>query len=153
LCDENPGRVNPPLRSPKHRQALIEAVKAGYVDAIATDHAPHTTEDKQAGAPGFTGLDLAFATCYTALVKPGHINLPALSKLLSAIPARLMGIPGGRIAIGEPANLTLVDIDNPFIADESFIHSKSKNSPVLGMQLYGQILKTIKEGRITYETC
>jgi len=153
LCDENTGRVNPPLRSREHRQALIEAVKAGYVDAIATDHAPHTPEDKLAGAPGFTGLDLAFATCYTALVKPGHIDLSALSKLLSANPARLMGIAGGRIAVGELANLTLVDVDNPFIADESCIHSKSKNSPVLGMQLYGRILKTIKEGRITYETC
>ncbi|MCL2068750.1 MAG: dihydroorotase, partial [Oscillospiraceae bacterium] len=151
LNDTNPARVNPPLRAEEHRQALIEAIKTGHVDAIATDHAPHTAEDKALGAPGFTMLDLAFPACYTALVKPGHISLPALSRLMSASPAKLMGLPQVTITQGSPADLVILDLEHVFTADESHIHSKSKNSPMLGMTLHGLVVMTIKEGKIVYE--
>ncbi len=99
---------------------------------------------------GFTGLDLAFATCYTALVRPGHINLQALSRLMSLNPARLLGVPGGLIEQGAPANLTAVQLETPFVADEGHIHSKSKNSPMLGKTLYGQVMLTVWNGKIVY---
>lgn len=151
LNDTNPGRVAPPLRSEEHRQALIQAVKDGWVDAIATDHAPHTPEDKAAGMNGFTGLDLGFATSYTVLVKQNGLPLTALSKLMSKNPADLMEIPGGSIEEGAPANLVLLDLETPFTVTEQHIHSKSKNSPLFGETLYGQVFLTVKEGRIVYE--
>jgi dihydroorotase len=130
---------------------MLEAVKAGYVDAIATDHAPHTAQEKAAGVSGFTGLDLSFATCHTTLVRGGHISLTALSRLMSYSPARLMGIPGGLIEEGEAANLVLLELERPFTASGGDIHSKSKNSPLLGHILYGRVMMTIKEGEILYE--
>ena len=151
LNDENPGKVAPPLRGESHRRAMIDAVKSGIVDAIATDHAPHTPQDKAAGANGFTGLDLAFSTCYTILVREKETSLNTLSRLMSRNPARLMGIPGGLIRVGEPANLVLIDLDKSFTVTESHIHSKSKNSPMLGRELWGEVYMTIKGGKTTYE--
>lgn len=151
LNDGNGGRVAPPLRSEGNRQALIQAVKDGVVDAIATDHAPHTPEDKAAGMNGFTGLDLSFATCYTVLCKQNGLPLTALSRLMSYGPARLMGIPGGLIELGQPANLAVVDLDSGFVAAEEHIHSKSKNSPLLGESLWGEVLMTVKNGKVVYE--
>ena len=151
LNDQNPGKVAPPLRGESHRRAMIDAVKSGIVDAIATDHAPHTPEDKSAGANGFTGLDLAFPTCYTILVREEEIGLNMLSKLMSRNPAQIMGVPGGLIRVGEPANLVLIDLNKSFTATESHIHSKSKNSPMLGKELWGEVYMTIKGGKITYE--
>ncbi|MCL1897167.1 MAG: dihydroorotase [Clostridiales bacterium] len=151
LNDTNPGKVAPPLRREEDRRALIAAVLAGQVDAIATDHAPHTEEDKSAGANGFTGLDLSFATCYTVLCKDAGLELSALSRLLSLRPAELMGLPPALLEPGLPANLVLVDVREPFIAKEGQIHSRSKNSPMLGRELYGKICMTMKEGQILYE--
>jgi dihydroorotase len=130
---------------------MVECVKNGYVDAIATDHAPHTPAEKAQGINGFTGLDLAFATCYTALVKSGDITLGKLSRLMSYNPARLMGQKGYLIEEGLPANLVLADVTTPFIVAEKHIISKSKNSPMLGGELYGTIIMTVREGKITYE--
>jgi len=151
LNDTNGGKVAPPLRGEEHRKFLVECIKAGEVDAIATDHAPHTAEDKANGMNGFTGLDLSFATCYTALVKAGHITLSALSRLMSFNPAKLMGIDGGYIEQGAAANLVIVDTNAKFTASESDIHSKSKNSPVLGQEFFGKVIMTIKGGKIVYE--
>ncbi|MCL2056967.1 MAG: dihydroorotase [Oscillospiraceae bacterium] len=151
LNDSTPGNVAPPLRGEAHRAYLIECIKKGFVDAIATDHAPHTAEDKASGANGFTGLDLSFAACYTSLVKSGHISISALSRLMSYNPAKLMGLGDYLIKEGAAANLTLADIHTPFIAGEGHILSKSKNSPMLGKTLYGIIKLTIKEGEIVYE--
>lgn len=151
LNDANPGRVAPPLRGEEHRLALIDAIRRGVVDAIATDHAPHTPEDKAAGMNGFTGIDLSFATCYTVLVKENDIPLTTLSRLLSKNPGRLMNLEAGEIKEGAPANLVLIDLEKSFVASEKDILSKSKNSPLLGETLYGEIVTTWKEGRIVYE--
>jgi len=152
LSDETPGKVAPPLRGEAHRLFLVDCVKKGLVDAIATDHAPHTAQDKLEGANGFTGLDLAFATCYTTLVRGGHIPLAQLSRLMSRNPAKLMGLADrGRVCPGAPAHLVLADLDSSFVVDESCIHSRGKNTPLKGRTLYGEILMTLKEGTIVYE--
>jgi len=151
LNSDNPGKVAPPLRREEHRQFLIKCVQEGWVDAIATDHAPHTPEDKAAGANGFTGLDLAFATCYTTLVRPGLLPLERLCRLMSRNPGKLLGLDRGRLAEGSPAHLVLADLDASFVVTGDCIHSKSKNTPLLGQALYGEILMTVREGSITYE--
>lgn len=151
LNDKNPGRCAPPLRAEEHRQFLIHCVKNGHVDAIATDHAPHTAQEKLEGANGFTGLDLSFAACYTALVRPGHIAPGELSRLLSWNPAQLLGVAGGKIEPGFPANLVVADTEQPFVADEAHIYSRSKNTPLLGETLWGAVQMTMKEGVVTYE--
>lgn len=149
--DSTAYRVAPPLRGESHRQYLIQCIKDGHVDAIATDHAPHTQADKDGGANGITGLDLAFSTCYTALVQAGHITLSELSRLLSENPAKILGIEGGVIAEGEPANLVLVDTGASFTVTPEHIHSRSKNTPLIGETLYGEVIFTMRSGSITYE--
>lgn len=151
LSNTTPGNVAPPLRGDEHRRFLIDCIQRGLVDAIATDHAPHTPEDKAAGMNGFTGLDLAFPTCYTTLVHSGVITLRELSRLMSYTPSGLMGQGPALIEEGLAANLVLVDTTTPFTVTEEHIHSKSKNTPMLGKTLYGTVLMTIKEGEIVYE--
>ena len=151
LNDQNGGRVAPPLRGEEHRAYLVQCLRAGHIDAIATDHAPHTPADKAAGANGFSGLDLSFATCYTTLVEPGHLSLQQLSRYMSYSPARLLGVPGGLIEVGQAANLVLVDLGKHFIAGQEHIFSRSKNSPMLGTRLSGEIILTLKEGELVYE--
>jgi dihydroorotase len=151
LSDQTDGHVAPPLRSEEHRLYLLACIRRGLVDAIATDHAPHTPADKAAGANGFTGLDLAFATCYTTLVRGGILPLGELSRLLSTNPAALMGLGKALIEEGCPANLVLVETETPFTVTAAHIHSQSANTPLLGRTLYGTIHKTIKGGKIIYE--
>ena len=152
LNDSTHYNVAPPLRAEKHRQYLVKCLAEGKIDAIATDHAPHTPEDKKNGANGITGLDLAFATCYTHLVRTGALSLAQLSRLLSAGPATLLGIYNkGRIEPGFLADLVLVDLDEAFTVTESHIASRGKNTPMLGKTLYGQVLMTMKQGEIVYE--
>lgn len=151
LNDTDGGKVNPPLRGEEHRQYLIELIKKGKVDAISTDHAPHTPEDKAAGASGFTGLDLSFSTCYTTLVSPGYITLSELSRLMSYNPSKLMGLDGGLLVRGLPADIVVADLNSVFTVTENDIVSKSKNSPMLGKKLIGKIVMTIKGGRVVYE--
>lgn len=154
---ESHGRVNPPLRDEDDRQALINAIVDGTVDAIATDHAPHTQADKEKGAPGFTGLETAFAVCYSTLVLPGHISLSKLSSLMSAAPARILGldkgagIGRGRIAPGLRADITIADITARWIADPAAFKSRGKNSPFAGTLLTGRITLTIHGGRIVFD--
>ena len=152
------GRVNPPLRTEEDRQALIAAIVDGTVDAIATDHAPHTQADKEKGAPGFTGLETAFAVCYSTLVVPGHIGLSKLSSLMSAAPARILGLDGdgrsahgrGRIAPGLRADFAIADLGAAWtVAPENFM-SRGKNSPFAGRTLTGKIVLTVRGGRIVY---
>lgn len=151
LNDENGGRVAPPLRSEFNRLALIKAIKEGKVDALATDHAPHTPEEKAAGANGFTGLDFSFATCYTVLCVENKLPLTSLSRLLSYGPASILKIHGGLIEVGQPANLVLVDLMANYIACEEQIVSRSKNSPILGRSLWGEVVMTLKRGKVVYE--
>jgi dihydroorotase len=154
LGNESYGRVNPPLRAEEDRRALAAGLLDGTIDAIATDHAPHTVEDKAQGAPGFSGLETAFAACYTQLVRRGLIDLRRLSSLMSAVPARLLGFCGsqgrGRIAAGLRGDLVIVDLQAAWkVAPEAF-KSRGKNSVFAGRELWGTVLLTLRGGRVVF---
>jgi dihydroorotase len=150
LTDETLFRVNPPLRTQQDVDFLIRAVQQGWVDAIATDHAPHTPEDKAAGTPGMVGLETAFGVCFTTLVRPGHITLARLSELMSTNPARMLGMRKGRIEPGYDGDLTLVDLEKPWTVDAGAFASKGHNTPFDGRKLYGRVMATVKAGRMVY---
>jgi len=143
-------KVNPPIRSKEDRKTLIEMIKNGTVDAISTDHAPHSKEDKEKGAPGFIGIETAFSTCYEVLVKSGEISLNDLVRIMSTNPARLLGLNKGKIEVGFEADFTLIDLDESYIYKEEDIKSKSKNSLLIGQELYGKVKKVYKKGVLKY---
>ena len=145
-------RVNPPIRKAEDVDALIEAIRLGVVDAIATDHAPHTDEEKAAGAAGMVGLETAFGVCYTKLCKEKGLPLARLAELMSTAPAEILGIAGhGRVLPGYAADLTLVELDTPYTVDKNALHSKSHNCPYDGAQLFGRVDLTIKGGKVTWK--
>lgn len=148
---DNSYRVNPPIRAKADVDALIDGILDGTVDAIATDHAPHTAEDKSNGSPGLVGLETAFAICNTKLVKERNINIKILSKVMSYGGANLMGIKKGLIKEGYDADLVIVDVDKKVVVDASKFASKSKNTPFDKTELYGEVLMTIKNGEIKYK--
>ncbi|WP_286207923.1 dihydroorotase [Clostridium caldaquaticum] len=151
LTSKTAYKVNPPLREEEDVEYLIKAIKEGYVDAIATDHAPHTAEDKLKGANGISGIEIAFSVCFTKLVDEGYISLNKLSELMSKNPAKLMKFNKGEVKIGYEADLVLVDINNKFTVNSADFKSKGKNTPFDGKELKGVILKTIKSGRVIYD--
>lgn len=145
-------RVNPPIRKAEDVDALIEAIRLGVVDAIATDHAPHTDEEKAAGAAGMVGLETAFGVCYTKLCKEKGLPLARLAELMSTAPAEILGLAGhGRVLPGYAADLALVELDTPYTVDKSALHSKSHNCPYDGAQLFGRVDLTIKGGKVTWK--
>lgn len=150
LTSAVPAIVNPPLRFAADREALIAGILDGTVDAIATDHAPHTAEDKASGAPGFSGIQTAFAVCNTVLVKTGKIGLSKLSDLMSARPAEILGLCRGLIRPGYAADFALIDPDREWTvrpADKGSWFSKSVNTPFAGSRLSGAVLATFRQGR------
>lgn len=145
-------RVNPPIRQPEDVQALVEAIRTGVVDAIATDHAPHSDEDKANGAAGMIGLETAFGVCYTKLCREQGLDLYYLEALMSRFPAAILGLAGkGAVQVGMDADLTLVELDTPYVVDASAMHSRSHNTPFDGATLYGRVDLTIRGGRVTYQ--
>ena len=147
---DNDYRVNPPIREKEDVGLIIEAIKDGTVDSIATDHAPHTEEDKKLGSPGLVGLETAFTVSYTSLVKSGQINLMRLSELLSGKSGEILKLNKGKIRLGYDADLVLVDIDKKVVVESKTFESKGKNTPFQGMEFYGQVKCTIKGGEIKY---
>ncbi len=143
-------KVHPPLRTEEDRQFLIDCIRNNWVDAIATDHAPHSVEDKEKGSPGMVGLETAFSVCYTALVKKEGIPMQKLSALMSKIPANLMRINKGEIAVGVTADLVIVDTEQEIVIQSDALHSKSKNTPFDGQKYFGKVIKTIKAGEIVF---
>lgn len=149
--DENDYRVNPPIRMEEDRQYLIKAIKEGYVDAIGTDHAPHTKEDKEKGAPGLSGIETSFSICYTELVKKGHISLNKLSEIMSKNTAEIVGFNKGQINIGFDGDVVLVDLNKEYVIDSNKFHSKGKNTPFDNKRVYGQVTTTIKGGKVVFQ--
>ena len=143
-------KVNPPIRNNEDVEFIIQSIKDGWVDAISTDHAPHTLEDKENGAPGISGIETAFSVCYTKLVKENSISLNKLSEVMSRNPAYIMGANKGQIKIGCDGDLVMVDIDKNYeIMSKNFI-SKGKNTPFDGMKVWGKVVKTIKGGKVVF---
>lgn len=159
LCDEDlqeDGRfkMNPPLRSAADRDALIEGIKDGTIDAIATDHAPHSAEEKSRGlsgsAMGVVGLETAFAVLYTHLVRKGVISLEKLVELMSTSPRRIFGMEG-EIKEGAAADLTVIDLERSYTIDSSEFLSMGKASPFEGMEVQGRVVLTLKNGKTVWE--
>ncbi len=147
-------KVNPPIRTAQDVKALVAAIQDGTVSCIGTDHAPHTAEDKAAGAAGIVQLETAFGVCYTKLCRMEGLPLELLSFLMSSGPAQVLGLEDrkGLLAPGYDADLVLVDIDHLYTVDAAKLHSKSKNCPYDGEHLYGRVVTTLKAGRITYQS-
>lgn len=159
LLDENDlqedGRfkMNPPLRAPEDRQALLEGLLDGTIDMIATDHAPHSMEEKSRGlkasAMGVVGIETAFPLLYTYLVKPGILSLPHLVELLHDNPGRRFGLDGG-LKLGERADFTVFDLNCAYAIDPAEFLSKGKSTPFLGWNVYGRCRMTISGGKIAW---
>lgn len=146
-------KMNPPLRTEKDRLAIIEGLKDGTIDLIATDHAPHSEEEKNkplTEAPsGITGLETSLGLGITNLVKTGHLTLMELLEKMTWNPAALYHLPSGSIEKGAPADLVIFDPDEKWTAD-TFL-SKSSNTPFKGAELYGKIHYTICRGEVVYK--
>jgi dihydroorotase len=149
-------KMNPPLRSEEDRLALLDALRDGTIAAIATDHAPHSPEEKdvpfEAAPFGVTGLETAFAALYTNLVEPGLLTLETLLQRLSAGPAAIFGLERPRVAVGAPANLTLIDLAGSWRVKPSSFRSRSGNSWLLGKRLASRIELTVAAGRVVHES-
>jgi dihydroorotase len=147
-------KMNPPLRSEDDRRALVEALRDGTICCVATDHAPHARHEKEAPfeeAPfGVTGLETSFAALNTYLVTPGLISLETLLERLSAGPALAFGLPVPRIAVGERANVVLLDLEDSWRVREESFRSRSVNSWLLGRKLRGTVAKTVADGRVVF---
>jgi len=149
MGDETYGRVNPPLRSEADCEALVCALRDGVIDAIATDHAPHSESDKAAGMPGFTGLETAFAVSLSTLT-PG-IELRRLSALMSANPARVLGLGDrGQLEKGLRADLVIADTGVKWKVEPEKFKSRGKCGPFAGRTLNGKILMTLNAGKIVF---
>jgi dihydroorotase len=148
-------KVNPPLRTADHRDALRAGLADGTIDAVATDHAPHALEDKEQefdqAPPGTTGLETALAVVLTELVEPGILSVRDAIRLLSTAPARILGLQehGGPVADGRLANLVVFDPDAEWVAGEGPWHSMASNSAFNGRTLRGRVVHTMLRGRFT----
>lgn len=142
--------VNPPLRSQSDRKALWDALVDGTADVISTDHAPHTAEDKAAGSPGFTGIELSYSVCYNTLVKGGILSHNRLSQLMSENPAKILKLNEGTLEVGKEANFALVDENEVWTVDSSKFFSKGKATPLEGKRLTGRIKATFFKGEISF---
>ena len=154
LQEDGRFKMNPPIRSARDRAALIEALADGTIDMIATDHAPHSAEEKSRGleksAMGIVGLETAFAELYTHLVRRGAVTLERLIELLCTSPGRRFGIGTG-IAVGRPADLTVFELDTPYQIDTNTFLSLGKSTPFAGDTVYGRCRMTMVNGRIIWQ--
>lgn len=154
LQEEGRFKMNPPLRSADDHAALIEGILDGTIDAIATDHAPHTAEEKSRGLEGspfgIVGLETAFPVLYTKLVKTGTMSLELLFDLLSRRPREIFHIPG-RLQEGELADLALFDVDTEYVIDSNDFLSMGKSTPFEGWHVQGKCVLTLKDGKPVFQ--
>ncbi len=150
-------KVNPPLRTESDKAALIEALKDGTIDCIATDHAPHHIDDKNVeyalAANGLSGFETAFAICWTALVLPGHMTPEQLFDKLTAAPAKILGLDAGTIEVGKNADIAVIDTNAQWTVDPSKFVSRGKNNPFAGDTLTGLVKYTFADGILAYSAC
>lgn len=153
LREEGRFKMNPPIRSAAARDALIEGAQDGTIDVIATDHAPHTAEEKSRGlagsAMGVAGLETSFAVIYTKLVMAGIISPERMIELMAEAPRRIFALGGG-LAAGEKADIAVFDLDNEFTVDPATFLSKGRSTPFEGWRLHGQTILTLVDGRTAY---
>ena len=148
-------KMNPPLRSVADREALRAGLLDGTIDCIATDHAPHTQADKAAGfleAPfGIIGSETCFPMLYTHLVKEGLLTLQDLVDHLTCRPAACFNLPGGALAVGQPADLTVIDLEATDTLTDDYFASKGRNTPWLGERVQSRIEKTMCRGQWVFK--
>jgi len=147
-------KVNPPIREEQDVVAIIKGLADGTIDIIATDHAPHHFDDKNCeyslAANGISGFETSFALAYTYLVKPKHLSINQLSKKMTYNPSNLLNIGTKELAVGADADIVIVDLNKKWTVKSREFVSKGKNTPFDGMQLYGQVVTTIVDGKIKY---
>ena len=152
--DPNRFKMNPPLRAVADRDEMLNGLADGSIDAIATDHAPHHSDEKAkefAEAPfGIIGLETAVSLSLDRLVNRGVLSLARLVELLASNPARILGIPGGRLAPGDAADITVIAPDVTVEVAADRFRSKARNTPFDGWQLRGAVVATIVDGRVVY---
>lgn len=145
-------KMSPPLRGREHLEACIEGIRNGTIDAIASDHAPHSLEKKMRElnqAPfGIVGLETTLSIVVTKLIEPGLIDWSRAIELMSANPAKILGIDRGTLQIGKRADVTIIDPDEKWAVSEDTLHSKSKNSPYLGTELHARAVTVIRDGKV-----
>ena len=149
-------KMNPPLRTPKDRQALLEGLKNDIIDVISTDHAPHSREEKQQSmekAPfGIVGLETSVALTITQLVDKGVLTPMQMAEKMSYNPARIIGSDRGTLDIGKPADVTVIDPTQEYVIDSMTFLSKGKNTPFNGWKVKGMVKATICDGKIAYQS-
>ncbi|MCL2182453.1 MAG: dihydroorotase [Chitinispirillia bacterium] len=160
LTDEDIGmydtnkKMNPPLRTAVDREAILAGLADGTIDVIASDHAPHTPEEKDVefdnAAFGVIGLETSLAIALTMLVNKGILTPAQMVDRMSAAPNRILGLAGGTLKAGSPADVTVIDPSVKWTVDPSLFFSKSRNSPFIGMELTGAAAYTILGGRVVY---
>ena len=147
-------KMNPPLRSEADRAAVVDGLRDGTIDCIATDHAPHTVDDKRVeydqAAFGIVGLETAVALSFDRLVVPGVVDVPGLVRLFSTNPSRLLGLPGGTLAPGVDADVTVVDPAKKKTVDPNRFATKGRNTPFGGLSLKGWPVMTIVGGNVVF---
>ena len=148
-------RVNPPLRTKDDCEALIEGLVDGTIDCIASDHAPHTDEDKDCefdqAPPGMIGLETTVGLIKTCLIDKGYLSWADAIRKMTINPARILNLPGGSLSVGSPADIAIIDPEKKWVVDAAQFRSRSKNSPFIGWELTGLVVKTILGGRVVFE--
>lgn len=148
-------KMNPPLRSEADRLSIIDGLADGTIDIIATDHAPHHSDEKELefglANNGIVGFETAFALGYTWLVRAGYLSLADFLKTMTIKPAALFGLNEPKLEPGNAADILIADLENPYIFNRDEIAGKAKNTPYHGFELYGHVITTIQGGKIRYE--
>lgn len=150
LCLEPGYTVNPPLVPPAVREALIAALVSGVIDAVATDHAPHTAADKDGGAPGISGIETAFPLIYSRLVCAGRLGLQTVVRAMAAAPARILGLNKGSLEPGRDGDVVLIAEDEELTVTEDWLLSRGKNTPLIGERLRGRVWATVRRGEVVH---
>lgn len=154
LKEEGRFKMNPPIRSAEDREALVAGLQDGTIDVVATDHAPHTAEEKSRGlefsAMGVVGLETSFAVIYTKLVMQGVISLEKAVEVMAEAPRRIFNLGGG-LRVGEAADIAVFDLESRFTVDPETFLSKGRSTPFEGWELQGECCLTLVDGRVAYE--